>query len=75
MVTCRCGEVFENNYGDAAVVCPKCKRAYLNEAPNMYHPKTIDEMNWTCPSCKKIVPCVRGGRYTTHCIYCNTPKP
>ena len=75
MVTCRCGESFANYYGSAVAVCPKCGRTYLNTAPDMFEPQTIDEMNWTCPSCKKTVPCARGGMLTAKCIYCGAPKP
>jgi len=75
MIICRCGEVFYNAYGDAAVSCPKCGRSYLNMAPNMHHPQTIEEMNWECPVCKKVVPCSRGGMLTIKCIYCGASKP
>lgn len=75
MVTCRCGASFENYYGDAVAICPSCNRVYLNMSPDMYHPQTVEEMAWTCPSCKQQVPATRGGLFTEKCIYCGTAKP
>ena len=74
MVVCRCGKRFENHYGDAAVVCPRCHRTYLNLSPNLFHPETVEEMEWDCPVCKTHNPCALGGCITTKCIRCGAPK-
>ena len=75
MITCRCGEIFSNYYGDASATCPKCGRTYINMAPDMVEPKTAGEMDWICPACKTRNPCFRGGLVTHKCISCGELRP
>ena len=74
MVTCRCGCEFENERWDSHVRCPACGRVYANSAPNMYHPKSEDELRWKCPSCGETNENSYAGAPRTICVKCGTKR-
>lgn len=75
MVTCRCGEKFKNSRLDSHVMCPKCKRIYPNSAPDMYHPKSVDELAWTCTECGAANSCSYAGAPRRCCAKCGAKRP
>ena len=75
MVTCRCGEIFENSRWDSHVMCPKCKRIYPNVAPSMYHPKSVDELRWNCVKCGELNDCSYAGAPRRTCAKCGADRP
>lgn len=75
MVTCRCGAKFENSRWDSHAMCPKCKRIYPNSAPDMFHPKSIDELAWKCPKCGEFNSESYGGAPRSHCAKCGANRP
>lgn len=75
MVTCRCGEKFENSRWDSHVMCPKCKRIYPNTAPDMFHPLSIEELQWTCPNCGASNTDSYAGAPRRKCAKCGADRP
>lgn len=75
MVTCRCGCTFENSCWDSHVMCPKCKRIYPNSAPDMVHPKSVDELMWDCPECNAPNDCSYAGAPRRSCTKCGAKRP
>ena len=75
MVTCRCGCVFENSRWDSHVMCPKCKRIYINSAPDLFRPKSVNEMKWTCSKCGAANDCSYAGAPRTKCAECGATRP
>ena len=75
MVTCRCGCKFENSSRDSHVMCPECKRIYPNSAPDIVHPKSVDELRWDCPECGATNDSSCAGAPRISCEKCGAKRP
>ena len=74
MVICRCGCEFDNARWDSHVRCPACGRIYPNSAPDMYHPKSEEELRWQCISCGEINENSFAGAPRTVCVKCGAKR-
>lgn len=74
MVQCRCGCEFENTRWDSFVTCPDCGRVYANEAPNLFHPKTLEELRWMCHQCSAVNEYSAGSSKRIVCAECGAKK-
>ncbi len=75
MVTCRCGCEFENSRWDSHVMCPQCKRIYANSAPDLFHPRSEEELRWKCAKCGTLNEATHAGAPRRACVHCQAARP